>query len=160
MTARICPKCGCVYENGRSECTDCGEFTRKATGEEIADFKKNRLKSMRTVSGTRPKNWQYAASAALAVYSVLIIVLFSAAGFGFPWITIINFLYAVGLLIPVFDFITWIYNIIVRGNNVFQLTYHYTRLKLGLIFVISLNLLSLVIWLFKTDGLLIKLFSL
>ena len=35
---KICPKCGCIYGDGRAQCIDCGEFTRRASEEEILTF--------------------------------------------------------------------------------------------------------------------------
>ncbi|MBQ9384154.1 MAG: hypothetical protein IJT87_07945 [Ruminiclostridium sp.] len=156
MTARICPKCGCIYDDGRAECTDCGEYTRKADDEELAVFAAKNAKKLKRQSGLRPHRWMYIAAAALTAYSAVLIIVFAVLGWGFAWISVLNLLFAVGLFFPVFDDLTWLYNLIARKKWVFQLRYNYTRLMIGTVLIVIFNIMLLVQLLFAKDGIIVK----
>ena len=156
MTPRICPKCSCIYDDGRAECTDCGEYTRKATDEEISSFTARNAKKLKRQSGLRPQRWQYIAAAGLTAYSVVLIILFAVLGWGFAWVSVLNFIFAVGLFFPVFDDLTWLHNLIAHKKLVFQLKYNYARLMIGTVVVVIFNMMLLVQLLFAKEGIIIR----
>lgn len=159
MTAKICPKCGCVYADGRSECTDCGEYTRPATNGEVWEFASGNVKKLRSASGTRPQKWQYISAAVLIAYSAALIALYAMLGLGFPWISVFNFVCAAALVIPVYDKLAMLLDAVKRRRFKVQLTYNYTRLRIGLVIAIIINLLYISVWLFMENGILIRMMT-
>ena len=157
--ARICPKCGCVYADGRSECTDCGEYTRKATDDEIRSFVYGNVKKLRSESGLHMQRWQIIAAVAIAAWSAALIALFMVLELGFPWISVFNIFCAAALVIPVYDKLSMIIEAVKRRRFGVQLTYNYVRLKIGLVIVIIVNFLFITVWLFAQNGILIKIMS-
>ncbi|MBO6231310.1 MAG: hypothetical protein J6O50_12195 [Ruminiclostridium sp.] len=162
MTAKICPKCGCVYQDGRSECTDCGEFTKPAALEEIAAFEKSSAKKLKNAAGTYPRKWQIVAVCVLVLFSAGLFLLWNMAQI--PPIeplalSIVNISLAIHLLIPNIDSWQMLFELITRKRTKLWFTYNYHRLFLQLIWVIAFNVLTLTVSMFRPDGLLIKLFT-
>ena len=161
-SARICPKCGCVYADGRAECTDCGEYTRKAADEEIAAFEKSSAKKLKRISGTHPQMWQYIAAAALLLFSAGLFRLWSLAqmppieplALGY-----VNVILVLHLLIPNLDSWQMLLELITRKRTKVQFTYDYRKLLAHLTVIVIFNILTVTVSLFRPDGLFIKLFT-
>ena len=162
MTAKICPKCGCVYGDGRSECTDCGEFTRKATDEELAVFERSNEKKLKHAIGTHPHKWQIVAAVLLVVFPSIMFWLYSIAKLR-PIeplaITVVNVSLAFHLLVPSIDSVQMLVEFIARRRTKLRFSYNYHKLFLHLIWVIAFDLLTLAVSLFRPDGLIINLLS-
>ena len=162
MTAKICPKCGCVYDDGRGECADCGEFTRKATDEELAVFQRSNEKKLKHAVGTHPHRWQMIASCLLVVLPAVMFWLWALAKMR-PTeplaVAIVNVSLAFHLLVPNIDSVQMLVEFIARRRTKLRFSYNYHKLFLHLIWVIAFDLLTLAVSLFRPDGLIINLLS-
>ncbi len=141
MNARICPKCGCVFRDGRNECHDCESYTRPATEEEILHFEKqNRRMSSRSAvdaDNTRLKPWQPIAAGILVAYGAVTSLLF---GGGFRLLLIFNLVAAAILLVPRLDRWEMLFDRVNRGISNASYRYYYDGLLVFLIFAAALNL--------------------
>lgn len=141
MNAKICPKCGCVFRDGRNECHDCESYTRPATEEELLHFEKqNRRMSSRSAAeadNARLKPWQPIAAGILVIYGAVTLLLF---GGGFRLLLVFDLIAAVILLVPKLDRWEMLFDRINRGISNASYRYHYHALWGFLILAAVVNL--------------------
>ena len=147
MRNKICPICGCIFDEEKLKCIDCAELLRTATSEEIAGYEKKAKKGLDRASvrseATSPARWQYIAVAGLMAYSFIV-----GFCFGGGWTLIaFNALFCIALMFPKFDFFV---NHDKRGKPIwFKIYYPQFRYKLLFGAVVIINLFMLVGIIFK-----------
>lgn len=108
MSKKICPQCGCIFDNGRFECIDCGKRLVSATDEDVAAYNKKYRKTLSRVSAMSakaiPSKWQIFGAGILIVYALLLIIFVKSDLNGereqaFS-LLVVNIITAAGLLIP------------------------------------------------------------
>ncbi|MCM1335500.1 MAG: hypothetical protein NC084_07235 [Bacteroides sp.] len=139
--ARLCPKCGCIFRDGRSECHDCGRFTRPATEEELLRFEKeSRRRSARSAAaanGTRPKPFQWIAAGILTAYGAVTALLLGGV---FLRLLVFDLVVSAALLIPSPDWGEILLVLAKRGKPRISVCYHYRALLVLTIFAAVMNI--------------------
>ena len=141
MKVRICPKCGCVYNDGRAECADCGVFTRAAAESEIHAFEDTASyeteRQYAHYAGDHPKKWQYAGAAALPIYALVMDLVFGGM---FRLLLIVDIIIGAALIIPALKspnlLSDFIFN---RFENRREFAYYYIGRMLMLAAAVILN---------------------
>ena len=99
MRNKICPKCGCIFDEEKRECIDCGMILRTATAEELDKYNKKLRKNLHKLSdhseNTVPELWQYIGALALLIVGLLL-WRFSDNALIFAF----NVLFAIGVMVP------------------------------------------------------------
>lgn len=138
MRNKICPKCGCIFDEEKLKCIDCAELLRQATANEIAVFERKTKKRLNRASdhseGTCPEPWQYIAIAGLMGYSVIITFLFGLS----IHLIALNAVFALGIIIPSFR----IYSNFKKGAERrfwFKIYYPHFRYKIAFYGALILN---------------------
>lgn len=137
---RICPKCGCVFRDGRNECRDCGSYTRPASEEELLRFENRNLRMLsHTAADTdnaRLRPWQPIAAGLLVAYGTVTALLFRGV---FGKLLLFDLIAAVILLVPVLNRWEMLFDWINRGFASVSYRYYYRSLLIFLIFAAALN---------------------
>lgn len=101
MRNKICPKCGCIFDEEKRECIDCGMILRTATAEELDKYNKKLRKNLHKLSdhseNTVPELWQYIGALTLLIVGLLL-WRFSDNIFLF----VFNAVFAAGIMLPKF----------------------------------------------------------
>lgn len=147
MRNKICPRCGCIFDEEKLKCIDCDELLRTATDAEITAYEQKANKGLEKASvrseATSPAPWQYIAVASLMAYSFIVELCF-----GGGWALIaFNALFCIALMFPKFDFFV---NRDKRGKRIWCKIY-YPQFRYKLLFgtVVIINLFLLVGIIFK-----------
>lgn len=102
MRNKICPKCGCIFDEEKLKCIDCAELLRRATADELAAYECKTGKGLNRASdhseSTSPAPWQYIAIAGLMAYSIVITLLLKLDMQLIVW----NAIFALALIVPAF----------------------------------------------------------
>lgn len=148
MSKHICPECGCVYENDRFECIDCGKHLLAVNDEDLAAFEHKREKSLASQSdkseSRTPSRWQIIATVTLAAYSLALLLL---AGFAERvWlVAAINVIFAAFALIPQ-PRLTVRKSLDGQRKRSFVFAYRKIRILIALCAVAAYNLFFLIVY--------------
>ena len=147
MRNKICPKCGCVFDEEKLKCIDCGELLRAATPDEITAYERKAAKGLNRASdhseNTSPALWQYIAVAGLMAYSFIVSFCFHV---GWAFIAM-NALFCLGIMIPKVQ----LYANLGKGGRRFWGKIYYPQFRYKVVFgaVVIINLFLLVGIIFK-----------
>lgn len=102
MRNKICPKCGCIFDEEKLKCIDCSELLKQATPEEIYDYEQKARTGLNNASdrseNIKPEMWQCIAAAGLLAYSVVITLIFQLTFY----LILLNAIFALAVIAPAF----------------------------------------------------------